>query len=117
MIKGTLSIILILGIGMSLFSQEILQEDLYVNKSVKQMILLLGEPTAEGFRVIDDNYRGYESEPDYSLFFSLEERRATITIMILEWERRNDNIVVWAKRVDDEWVVFSSLSRRNHVVF
>ena len=116
-LKFILSIITIFGIGMPLFPKEMPEEDLYVNKTEEQMILILGKPTADGFRVINENYKGYESEPDYSLFFSLEERRATVTIRILEWERENDHVVVWAKRINDEWIVFSSLIRRKYVFF
>ena len=93
------------------------QEDLYIGKTVSQMILLLGKPTGKGFRVIDENYRGYESEPDYSMYFSLEERRATVTIKILEWAKKSEHIVVWAKRVDEEWEVFSSLNRKKGVLY
>lgn len=105
----------ILGMGMSLFPRES-KEDLYIGNTVSEMILLLGKPTGEGFRIINENYRGYESEPDYSMYFSLEERRATVTIRILEWAKTDDHIVVWAKRVNDEWVVFSSLNRKKNVL-
>ena len=114
--KGILSVFFILGMGMSLIPAEA-QEDLYVDKTVTQMISLLGEPSGDGLRVIDENYKGLEREPDFSKYFSLEERRAKVTIRILEWADAPEYVIVWAKKVDDEWVVFGSLNRKKYKLY
>jgi len=111
--KSILSIFLILGAGMSLFPQE----DVYVNKTVPEMIALLGEPSGEAVREIDENYKGVEREPDFSKYFTAAERRAKVTIRVLEWADTSEHVIVWAKKVGDEWVVFSSLNRKKYMLY
>ena len=114
--KSILGVFFILGMGMSLVPGYA-QEDLYVDKTVTQMIALLGEPSGDGLREIDQNYKGVEREPDFSRYFSLEERRAKVTIRILEWADTPEHIIVWTKKVGDEWVVFSSLNRKKYMLY
>jgi hypothetical protein len=102
--------------GMSLFSSDA-QEDIYIDKTVSEMIALLGEPTGDGLRVIDENYTRVEREPDYSTYFSLAERRAKVTIRILEWAKTSEHIIIWTKKVDDEWIVFSSLNTKRYALY
>ena len=106
----------ILGIGMSLIPSDA-QEDLYIDKTVPQVIALLGEPTGDGLRVIDEKYTAAEREPDFSKYFSLEERRAKVTIRVVEWIETSERTIIWAKKVDDEWVVFSSLTRKRYELY
>jgi len=114
--KSVLAMFFILGIGMSLIPGQA-QEDLYVDKTVPQVVALLGEPTGDGLRVIDEKYTSVEREPDFSKYFSLEERRAKVTIRILEWIETSERTIIWAKKVDDEWVVFSSLTRKRYELY
>jgi hypothetical protein len=93
------------------------QEDLYVDKTVPEMIALLGEPTGDGLRVIDEKYTSVEQEPDFSKVFSLAERRAKVTIRVLEWLETSEHIIIWAKKVDDEWIVFGSLNRKRYKLY
>jgi hypothetical protein len=109
--KNILSLIFILGVGMFLFPNGQPQKERYVGKTIDQIILRLGEPSGETFRVIDENYRGMESEPDYYKFFSLDELRETVTVRIVAWNRGRRYIVVWAKEDSDKWVIFSSYTR------
>ena len=91
---------------------------LYIGETIDQLILKLGEPSEYSLKVIDNNYLGYESEPDYSRHFSFEELQETVTIKILTWNNKNIRTVVWAKNILNEWIIFSSLRwNRRHTTF
>jgi len=115
--RNILSLIFILGIGISLFPNGKPQEDSFVGKTIDQIILQLGKPSSDNFKEINENYIGFESEPDYSMFFSLDELRKTVQVRIVTWEKRNENYVVWGKKESDEWVIFSSLRWRKNTYF
>jgi len=93
------------------------EEDLYIGKSIDHIISMLGAPISDNNRVIDENYVGFESEPDYSMFFTLAELREKVTIRVLTWEKGNDVIIVWGKRILDDWIIFSSLNRKKNTYF
>ena len=117
MVKNKLLIVIFfMGTEMLLFSNGT-QEDLYVGKTIDQVVLQLGKPSSDNFKVIDENYIGFESEPDYSLFFSLDELRETVTIRILTWAKGNDSIIVWGKRTSNEWEIFSSLRIKKNTFY
>jgi hypothetical protein len=120
--RSILSLIFILGIGAPSFpdgelQEELYQEDLYVGETIEQIILLLGKPSSDGLKMINEKYIGYESEPHYSVFFSADELQKTVTIRVVTWEKENKNIVVWGKKISDEWVIFSSLESGKNVYF
>jgi len=75
------------------------EQDVFVGKTVDQIILQLGRPSADNIKEINENYIGFESEPDYSKFFSLDERQKTVQIRIVTWKKGNITYVVWAKKI------------------
>jgi len=92
-------------------------EDLYVGETISQVITLLGEPSSDIFKVIDWEYTGYEHEPDYSMFYSFDELRKTVTIRVVSWVTENENFTVWGRMIENDWVIFSSLKWGNDIVF
>lgn len=112
-----LVIIIILLSSMFVFASGKPEEDMYTNKSISEMIKKFGNPLSDTIKIIDEKYSPYESEPDYSIYFSLTELQESVHVRVLIWHKRNRKIRVWAKEKNNEWVVFSSLNSGENVEF
>ena len=94
-----------------------IEQNLYAGYYIDEVINLLGEPTSDILRVINENYRAYEHEPRYYLYFSQEELRNSVIIRIVEWKIKHSTILVWGTHNQDGWIVFSSLRWPDYIVF
>jgi hypothetical protein len=85
------------------------QESDYLEKTEKQLIEYLGKPIEIFEKNIDDQYAGYENEPDYAKYFSTDELKRKITIRIIKWRIKKEIIMVWLTKKNNEWLVFSAI--------
>jgi hypothetical protein len=86
-----------------------MEKDKYIGMSVMQVIDKLGSPDFRGDQVIDINYLSTPIEPYYTNYFSKDELEKSVTINVTRWVKGRNNIVVWAKLEEDDWIIFSSL--------
>ena len=94
------------------------KEDRYVNYTYAQIIKKHGEPKYDIIFIVDNNSLwGYEIDPIYTLFFTEEELENGVEIRKLIWEKTfNNEIIVWLKTIDENWIVFNSIEYNNRFV-
>jgi hypothetical protein len=80
----------------------------YIGKTLDQIIKKLGTPNEITEKIIDKDYIGYESEPEYSKYFSPIELENSVIIKVASWQKKKTT-TIWLKKQDDLWIVFSSL--------
>jgi len=85
-----------------------MEEGKYIGMSVEQVIDKLGSPDFRGDQIIDINYLSTPIEPYYPNYFSEAELEESVTINIARWVKGRENIVVWAKLIEHDWIIFNS---------
>ena len=96
----------------SLYASGTMEEDKYIGMSVEQVIGELGSPDFRGNQVIDINYLPTPIEPYYPNYFSEDELEKSVIINVSRWISGRENIVIWAKMTEHDWIIFSSLKYR-----
>lgn len=85
------------------------KEDTFIGRNLQDLEKELGIPSTKNEKTIDADYLGYESEPDYSKYFTNEELQLKVTVNIVSWKKRNRKIIIWFKKSSGDWIAFSSL--------
>ncbi len=86
------------------------REDEFKDMSVEEVIKKMGEPKYKGERIIDETTMVIGTEPYFPEFFTEEELKNTVTIYVCVWEKAFRYTRLWAKKIDDDWIVFDSFS-------
>lgn len=86
-----------------------MEEDKYIGKSIEQVIKELGPPDSKVDQTIDNDYLPTPIEPYYPNYFSKDELEKSVIVNVTRWVKGRENIIIWAKNVENEWIVFSSL--------
>jgi hypothetical protein len=82
----------------------------YNNYTYEKIIKKHKNPIYDIIYVVDNNYKLYEIEPDYSLYFTKEELENGIEIRKMGWENILQNkLIIWLRNKDGQWIVFDSL--------
>lgn len=110
-------IIFFLLTGFYLFTAEKSKEDEYVGMILEDVIKKLGDPDYQSLYTIDEDYRGYEYEPDYAKYFSITELKQSVTINVIIYKKRREKIIIWFKKNDNNWTAFSSIRFNPESVF
>jgi len=86
------------------------KEGKYTNYSYENIIKEKGKPNHDSIFIVNNDYFGYEIEPDYSLHFSTEELKNGVQVRKLIWENiLNYRLLIWLKLINEQWIVFDSV--------
>ena len=112
--KYLIFLIVFTVIVMNIFSDGyyvgFVREEYFVGYTFSKLVSLFGNDYGERYFFVDDTYEFQsESEPDYSRRFSKEEIRLGIRVRVVSWDSEKIRTVTWLNKIDNEWVVFSSL--------
>ncbi|MCL2721421.1 MAG: hypothetical protein FWD47_08800 [Treponema sp.] len=87
-----------------------IKEGEYKNYTYENIILKKGTPNHDNIFILNNNYIGYEIEPDYSLYFTLEELENNVQVRLLIWENIfNNRLLIWLKNINGQWISFDSV--------